>query len=75
MPVTKTEHEIVCTWAGNSIRVGFDRTGAGPGILLLLGDQQNEGPPQLALDHVVDTPNKAAETRASRTARCFTRRG
>jgi hypothetical protein len=35
MPVTKTEHEIVWTWGGNTIRVGLDRSGAGPGILLL----------------------------------------
>ena len=35
MPVTKTEHEIAWTWTGNTIRVGCDRSGAGPGILLL----------------------------------------
>jgi pimeloyl-ACP methyl ester carboxylesterase len=35
MPVTKTEHEITWTWAGNTIRVGCDRSGAGPSILLL----------------------------------------
>ena len=35
MAVTKAEGEIGWTWAGKTIRVGLERVGAGPTLLLL----------------------------------------
>ena len=33
--ITEPEHEIVWTWAGKTIQIGFERHGAGPIVLLL----------------------------------------